>query len=742
MWNGSTFSALGEGLAGSVFAVAAFDDGSGPALFAGGSFWESGEQELHNIAKWDGRSWSPLGQGVGSAVYALEVFDDGSGPALYAGGTFSHAGGMGIEHIARWDGRAWSSVGGGTDGSVYALKVFDDGRGPSLYAAGDFAMAAGAPASHIARWDGRSWSALGEGLNDIGRVGLAVFEDGHGPALYVGSRFTEAGGQPASNIARWDGLSWSPLGEGVNDMVTTLLTFDDGRGAALYVGGDFTEAGGREASRIARWDGKAWSPLGEGIFGSAVWALAGFDDGSGPALFAGGWFDEAGGIYAQGIARWEDGAWSSLERGTNGNIWSIRGAQGSGMLPGALYVGGLFDIAGGRPTVNIARWDGQSWSALNDDGSATASGWVTAIEIFDEPSGPAVFAGGNFVQIGNVPANNIARWDGVDWSDVAGGTDGWVRAMGLFDDGSGPALYVGGDFSTAGGQAANSVVRWDGHDWSSLGDGLEGEDVLVRAFAVFDDGSGEALYVGGHFEMAGGVSALNVARWDGRSWSAVGDGLEGTGAGFHDGAWGLGSYDDGTGRALYAGGHVRMYDDDGFVIGLLRWNGDSWSPVPGWGIGLVFSLRVVHDGVEGSPALYVGGGGTLNAGEVVGEGLLRYDGSWSVPAGPLEEYSYYPAVLAMDVFDEGLGEGPSLFVAGDFDFAGGLSASNIARLIGCAGVIIGDLDGDGDVDGDDLEALLADWGPCPGEPVSCPADLNGDGKVSTADLLMLLGAWT
>ncbi len=52
--------------------------------------------------------------------------------------------------------------------------------------------------------------------------------------------------------------------------------------------------------------------------------------------------------------------------------------------------------------------------------------------------------------------------------------------------------------------------------------------------------------------------------------------------------------------------------------------------------------------------------------------------------------------------------------------------------------ILGDLNGDGIVDGADLGMLLGSWGPCGG----CPADLNGDGIVDGADLGTLLGNWT
>ena len=51
---------------------------------------------------------------------------------------------------------------------------------------------------------------------------------------------------------------------------------------------------------------------------------------------------------------------------------------------------------------------------------------------------------------------------------------------------------------------------------------------------------------------------------------------------------------------------------------------------------------------------------------------------------------------------------------------------------------VGDINGDGQVNGADLGLLLGSWGACPS---GCPADLNDDGQVNGADLGLMLGAW-
>ena len=86
-------------------------------------------------------------------------------------------------------------------------------------------------------------------------------------------------------------------------------------------------------------------------------------------------------------------------------------------------------------------------------------------------------------------------------------------------------LYAGGRFTTAGGVAANYVAGWSSatSSWHALGSGpgSEGRYVHVDALAIGPDGS---LYAGVDFTTADNVEVSSIAKWDGNSWSTLGNG--------------------------------------------------------------------------------------------------------------------------------------------------------------------------------------------------------------------------
>jgi hypothetical protein len=196
-------------------------------------------------------------------VEALEVYDDGTGRALYVGGTFDHAGGVTARRIARWDGETWTALSGpagnGIAGSVRTLAVYHGPGGPELVAGGSFFSAGGVNAFHVAKWDGTAWSPLsGPTTPGMGAPvwALEVHEDGRGPKLFAGGDFVFAGGVPAEYVASWDGTAWSsvrgPDELGMNAPVLALTTRAEGGVPTLYAGGAFGMAGGLASHRLAR----------------------------------------------------------------------------------------------------------------------------------------------------------------------------------------------------------------------------------------------------------------------------------------------------------------------------------------------------------------------------------------------------------------------------------------------------------------------------------------------------------
>jgi hypothetical protein len=88
--------------------------------------------------------------------------------------------------------------------------------------------------------------------------------------------------------------------------------------------------------------------------------------------------------------------------------------------------------------------------------------------------------------------------------------------------GSPQVLVVGGTFTSAGGVTANNIAYWDGTNWNALGPGFD--DGAVNALAVLPNGD---LVAAGNFTTSGGNAVSHIALWDPAvgSWAPIGSGL-------------------------------------------------------------------------------------------------------------------------------------------------------------------------------------------------------------------------
>ena len=239
-WDGLTWNPLGDkGVVGNIYSLVFDGDGN---LYAGGWFRQVDDVHASNIAKWDGAQWEAMGSGIISlfpvwVVGSLAIDHEGS---CYMGGRFTMA--VDRNGIAKRDGAEWDLEVAqfGSGNSIKALAIDNTGN---LYAGGSFKNAGTVEANYVAKWDGLLWGALGGGMGPTSSGSTtasvsALAVDGSG-LLYAGGSFATAGGVEVNNIAKWDGLAWSPLGNGVDGKVFALVFDSKGN---LYVGGDFTRA--------------------------------------------------------------------------------------------------------------------------------------------------------------------------------------------------------------------------------------------------------------------------------------------------------------------------------------------------------------------------------------------------------------------------------------------------------------------------------------------------------------------
>ncbi|MBL9079613.1 MAG: hypothetical protein JNL08_19070 [Planctomycetes bacterium] len=294
-------------------------------------------------------------------------------------------------------------------------------------------------------------------------------------------------------------------------------------------------------------------------------------------------------------------------------------------------------------------------------GSAQPDQGVVAMTHWDpDGTGPAprrLVIGGYFLNVGAMPANRVAAWDAASqsWSAVGTGISSFLATVTAFATLPNGDLVAAGDFSIAGGVAAVDVARWNGTAWSALG---SGSNSVVYALATLPNGH---LVAGGLFTTMGGVSASSIARWNGTTWSAMGSGLSSASGVSNVGAMRVLPNGD-----LVVGGG---FEDAGGVAteNLARWNGTTWSAFgPATG-GAVNAMVVLRNG-----DLVIGGSFT-SVGGVPANRIAYWNGAtWSALGAGMND-----TVTSLTLLPNG-----DVVAGGTFTTAGGTPANHVARWNG------------------------------------------------------------
>ncbi len=425
-------------------------------------------------------------------------------------------------------------------------------------------------------------------------VAAATAWDPDGPGgqpelLVVGGGFVAAGDILTFGIAAWDGAEWSTFDGGMNGRVWALAVYE----GDLIAAGDFSMAGSVAANHIARWDGTSWHAMGSGVSGNPSSTILELTIYKGD-LIAGGRFTMIDGVQANGIARWDGSTWRPLAGGVAPSSNGITVVTALTIHDGDLVVGGGFErVDGNIPADNVARWDGSAWEGVNDPYN------VINLEALTTYDGELI-ASGSFVHPQTNAADYIVRWNGSAWQELGGGTNDAATAFGEFNG----DLIVGGRFTNAGGISAFHLARWDGAAWHSFGFGLRS----TGALAVHN---GE-LILGGTGSRPSGLQSSLIIRWDGDTASYVGGGMDAI-------AYSFSTYDGEliAGGAFFTAGDVVAH-------GLAARGEQGWHTLGGGGVsggsGFVADTEVFDD------ALLIAGSFTQVAGVPAPHGVARWDG--------------------------------------------------------------------------------------------------------------------
>jgi hypothetical protein len=681
-WDGRRWYSLGAGVNGKVYAILVHGDD----VYVGGEFTQASMVTANSIAKWNKTTgkWSAVGSGVGplsrynsqTSINTLAWLND---ELIVGGDRFTRIDSVDAYAIAKFNPATnqWSSMGKGVTqgydyaGQVYTLNVGSNGK---LYVGGDFKLAESTSqltVNNIAEWDSTTnqWRALGT-ESTVGTDKAVTALTSVGDLLYIGGKFTTAGGITVNRIAQWStgGQTWGTLKSGITTQydwdagVNTLAEF----AGLLYVCGDFATAGGIVARNCAKWNPTTleWAAMNVGDdFEEVDTVVAGTG-----RLYIGGKFTVVNNQSVNKIAAYDGTDFHALGLGIEGDQL-YDGAYTMAVHPnGQVFVGGQFTHLGGKPARNIGIWDGSQWITIgNTDRN------VYALAIWQDD----VYVAGEFTTINQMSANHIARWSIREqkWYPLGSGVDGIVVALTVAPDGT---LFVGGKFTAAGNVSARNVAMWTPatSTWAKLGRGDELRPSYNGIYVLLADAEG--VYIGGYIPKLcfsdtpcyswEGWSVNNLTYWKRATneWYRFGEGLS-------NAVSALALAEDG----LYVGGRFTKAGSVA-TTGIAKLGEAGWSAVSNGiaGCGIltsVYELTVIGQDV------YVSGCFTI-AGSVTANNIARWNlqtQTWSPLGSGLDVDPGKAYDLRRD-FQPFATNGSTLFVGGSIDRAGGKPSSGIA----------------------------------------------------------------
>jgi hypothetical protein len=508
---------------------------------------------------------------------------------------------------------------------------------------------------------------------------------------------------------------WLPGSAGFDGEIWALTPYQD----ELVVAGEFDNAPGIAAKHIVRWNGASWSGMNaDRIFPPR--ALRVYDE----TLHVGGWFRTTFSP-ATGVAQWNGSAWEALAQplptmSFSSQVNTFTEYQGNLVAAGSLRVSG--------PSNDAAfLWNGASWQSA---GAVLSSGSVLSTAVYQ---GDLYIAGDTSLSLtGNSASGSVLKYDGTMWTKVGpnglrGG--GSAIALRVFQ---GKLIIASRFVRTTSLFSYGPVASWDGTTVSTVGSGSS----INGDIAAMTEYQGD-LILGGSFTDGFGVGANGIVRWNGTNFAALGQGIAGTSS---------------TGRVncldvfegeLVVGGSFDTAD------GMSSPNFARWTDNPTPWVAVSPESKPVNEGLTLTLSAAAASGYANVSYQWKRNGVDVNDGPGGASAGggtvsgasgtlgsPSDGASVTLTIAAVQASDAG-------DYTIEFDNTCNAATSSIATV--SVNTCPGDLNADGFVNDADFELFASAYNlllcEATGMPVGCLSDLNGDGLVDDADFQIFVVAY-
>jgi hypothetical protein len=341
----------------------------------------------------------------------------------------------------------WDTMNGGTNGPINTMARLPNG---DIVVGGRFTQAGGVPANNIARWDGSFWHAMGNGL---GTEAWRIQVRSNGNVLVWTSGQWTTPNHFAVWIDEWDGISWTRIpitleAWGGNVWLNNFFVLNDD---SLVIFGRFVGVNGQPARNIARLSGSTWSQYGSNAdaVGFDIKALMPKDDGS---LHAVGWFYFSPSLSSLLEMEYRDDRWRPRYYNDG---WYITGWSANAYLvadDGTPYIGGDMMQIGMQSGALASLPHGATGPAMI---AATPRGGQSVLTL-SRIDRDHILVGGSFQRLGSASSSNIAMLDHNGLHSIGDGANGTVALSLALPDGQ---VLVAGSFTSISNQPCGFIAK-------------------------------------------------------------------------------------------------------------------------------------------------------------------------------------------------------------------------------------------------------------------------------------------